>query len=78
VLSNTSSSNPALDLPDMEMPSPEDTEQPEPHIEVNIHVEQTEHQKKQGSSHQLIKVRKTLKFPINRKQQAKATIKSEN
>jgi hypothetical protein len=44
----TSSSNPALDLPDMEMPSPEDTEQPEPHIEVNNPLEQTEHTEETG------------------------------
>jgi hypothetical protein len=74
----TSSSNPALDLPDIEMPFPEDTEQPEPHTEVNNPVEQTEHIEKQRNNHWLIKVRKTLTFPINRKQQAKATIKSES
>ena len=39
----SSHSNPVLDLPDMEMPSPEGTEQPEPHIEVNNPLEQIEH-----------------------------------
>jgi hypothetical protein len=41
----TSSSNPALDLPDIEIPFPEDTTQPKPHIEVDNPVEQTEHTK---------------------------------
>jgi hypothetical protein len=41
----TYSSNLALDLPDMEMPSLEETEQSKPHIEVNSPVEQTEHPK---------------------------------
>jgi hypothetical protein len=36
----TSSSNPTVDLPDIEMPFPEDTEQPEPHTEVNNPIEQ--------------------------------------
>jgi hypothetical protein len=31
----TSPSNPVMDLPDIEMPFPEDATQPEPHIEVN-------------------------------------------
>ena len=37
----TSSSNPALDLPDIEMPFPEDTTQPKLHIEVKNLVERT-------------------------------------
>jgi hypothetical protein len=32
-----------VDLPDIEMSFPEDIAQPEPHIEVDIPVEQTEH-----------------------------------
>jgi hypothetical protein len=35
----TSSSNPIVDLPDIEMPFPKDTEQAEPHTEVNNPVE---------------------------------------
>jgi predicted nuclease with TOPRIM domain len=38
-----SSSNPIVDLPDTEMPFPEDEEQEEPHNEVNIPIEQAEH-----------------------------------
>jgi hypothetical protein len=38
-----SSSNPIVDLPDIEMPFPEETEQTEPHTEVNNPVEQAEH-----------------------------------
>jgi hypothetical protein len=35
----TSSSNPALDLPDIQMPFPEDIKQLKPHIEVNNPLE---------------------------------------
>jgi hypothetical protein len=40
-----SSSNPALDVPDMEILSPKEIKHLEPHIEVNSHIEQTEHTK---------------------------------
>ena len=32
-----------MDFPDIEMPFPKDTTHPEPHIEVDNPVEQTEH-----------------------------------
>jgi hypothetical protein len=44
----SSHSNPLLDLPDMDMPSPEGTEQPKPHIEVNNPLEQLEHPEDTG------------------------------
>jgi len=40
---NSSHSDPVLDLPDMDIPSPEGTKHPEPHIEVNNPLEQLEH-----------------------------------
>ena len=39
----SSHSNPVLDLPDMEMLSPKETKQLEPHIEGNSHFEQSKH-----------------------------------
>jgi hypothetical protein len=40
--------SPTLDLPNMEMPPPEYTEQPEPHIKVNNPLEQIDHTKETG------------------------------
>jgi hypothetical protein len=44
----SSHSNPILDLPDMEIPSPEGTKQLEPHIEVNSPLEQTKQPEETG------------------------------
>jgi hypothetical protein len=38
-----SSSNPVVDLPDIEMSLPEETKRTEPHTKANNHVEQAKH-----------------------------------
>jgi hypothetical protein len=74
--STTSSSNPAEDLPDIEMSFPENTTQEEPHTEVNSPVMQTEHIEETEEQLLTDQVRKTLTFHKNRNQ-AKATAESE-
>jgi hypothetical protein len=64
----SSHSNPVFDLPDMEMPSPEGTEQPEPQFDENNPLEQPEHPEDTGNQLPVDQGGEDLEIPHRQKE----------